>query len=148
MPGPSPKPTRAAGPLQRLLQRIDPDQRLRVYRLWTFWDREVGEAIAARAQPASYRAGVLAVRVSSAAWMQELQFLKETLRERLNTRLGAVLIDDIYFVSGATAAPRRATTTPAIGPAPAPLPRLRDPDLAAAFTRIVQAHARRAQRQG
>ena len=28
VPGPSPKPTRAADPLQRLLQRIDPDQRV------------------------------------------------------------------------------------------------------------------------
>jgi len=91
-----------ADTLRRVLQRIDPDHRLEVYRLWTFWREEVGQAIAARAEPAGFRAGVLSVRVNSAAWMQELQFMKEELRERLNARLGADLIRDIYFVSGPT----------------------------------------------
>jgi predicted nucleic acid-binding Zn ribbon protein len=134
--------------LDRLLRRIDPDERLRAFRVWTFWSDEVGETIAGHAHPVALRAGVLTVSVDSPTWMQELQFLKETLRERLNARLGQALIDDIYFVSGAAARPpRRATTEPAMGPPPAPLPPLRDPELAAAFNRIVQARARRARRQ-
>ena len=134
--------------LDRLLRRIDPDDRLRAFRVWTFWSDEVGEAIAGHARPVALHAGVLTVSVDSPTWMQELQFLKETLRERLNARLGQVLIDDIYFVSGAVARPaRRANTAPTMGPPPAPLPPLRDPELAAAFGRIVQARARRAQRQ-
>jgi predicted nucleic acid-binding Zn ribbon protein len=134
--------------LERLLRRIDPDERLRAFRVWTFWSDEVGKTIAGHAQPVALRAGLLTVSVDSPTWMQELQFLKETLRERLNGRLGEALIDDIYFVSGAAApTPRRATTEPSIGPPPAPLPRLRDPELAAAFARIVQARARRAQDQ-
>jgi predicted nucleic acid-binding Zn ribbon protein len=136
-----------------LLQRIDPDQRLRVYRLWTFWDREVGEAIAARAQPASYRAGVLAVRVSSAAWMQELQFMKDEIRERLNARLGEELVRDIYFVSGAAtesrraAPPRETVAEPDTEAEPVVMPQLRDPRLAEVFERILRAHRRRARRQ-
>jgi predicted nucleic acid-binding Zn ribbon protein len=121
--------------------------------LWTFWEREVGEAIATRAQPASFRAGVLAVRVSSAAWMQELQFMKEEIRERLNARLGEDLVRDIYFVSGPATEPR---------PAPSPrntvadpddqeaepvaMPQLRDPRLAEVFDRILRAHRRRTRR--
>ena len=134
--------------LDRLLRRIDPDERLRAFRVWTFWADEVGATIAGHAHPVALRAGVLTVSVDSATWMQELQFLKETLRGRLNARLGHALIDDIYFVSGAvTRPPRRATREPTMGPPPAPLPPLRDPELAAAFTRIVQARARRAQSQ-
>jgi predicted nucleic acid-binding Zn ribbon protein len=146
------KPTRLADPLHRLLQRIDPDKRLEVYRLWTFWDREVGEAIAARARPASYRAGVLAVRVSSAAWMQELQFMKEEIRERLNARLGEELVRDIYFVSGPTAEapapapPRDTVREGAAESEPVTLPRLRDPRLAEVFERILRAHRRRSRR--
>src|SRR3990170_814017 len=133
--------------LERVLQRLDPEHRLRVYRLWTFWAEEVGPAIAARAEPAGYRAGVLSVRVSSAPWMQELQLMKETIRERLNARLGEPLIRDIYFVSGATArdrspAPAEEPPPDAACPAAEPLPPIRDAQLAAAFERLVRAHAR------
>ena len=152
MPGPPSKPTRVTDPLHRLLQRIDPDKRLHVYRLWTFWEREVGEAIAARAQPASYRAGVLAVRVSSAAWMQELQFMKEEIRERLNARLGADLVRDIYFVSGSASEPKPAARSRQPVAAtekeaePITMPQLRDPRLAEVFERILRAHRRRSRR--
>jgi hypothetical protein len=139
------KPRELGQTLQRVLQRIDPDKRLEVYRVWTFWDEEVGETIASRAEPAGFRAGVLSVRVSSAAWTQELQFMKETLRERLNARLGKELIRDIYFVSGSMtrreAEPVRETANKPI--AVPLLPRMRDPNLAAVFRRLVRAHARR-----
>ena len=142
-----------ADTLRRVLQRIDPDHRLEVYRLWTFWREEVGQAIAARAEPAGFRAGVLSVRVNSAAWMQELQFMKEELRERLNARLGADLIRDIYFVSGPTRrepeekAATEATQATADQATPAPIPRLSDPRLLAVFERIAKAHARRRPRR-
>lgn len=142
------RPDRLCEALERVLQRIDPEHRLRVYRLWTFWAEEVGPAIAARAEPAGYRSGVLSVRVSSAPWMQELQLMKETIRERLNARLGEPLIRDIYFVSGPTAGARglapAAQSAPAEAPPPAELlPPIRNAELAAVFQRLVRAHARR-----
>ena len=99
MPRPPDRPNLLGDALRQVLQRIDPERRLAVYRVWVFWDDVVGAAVAARAQPASFRDGVLSVRVGGAAWMQELQFMKEDVRERLNERLGAELIRDIYFVS-------------------------------------------------
>lgn len=81
----------------RVLRRIDPERKLDAYRVWIFWDEEVGAAIAARAQPSGYHRGILSVRVTSHSWMQELQMMKDTLRERLNRRLGQELIRDIYF---------------------------------------------------
>ncbi len=147
MSRPPARPDRLAEPLARVLQRIDPEHRLRAYRLWSFWAEEVGPAIAARAEPAGYRSGVLSVRVSSAPWMQELQFMKEVLRERLNARLGEPLIRDIYFVSGATAGTRgrrpAAERAPQEAPAPVELPPIRDAQLAAVFQRLVRAHGRR-----
>lgn len=142
----SSKPRALGETLRRVLQRIDPDKRLEVYRVWTFWEEEVGEAIAARAEPAGFRAGVLSVRVNSASWTQELQFMKETIRERLNTRLGDELIRDIYFVSGSTA---KHEPEPQEEPIPSKpiavplLPAIRNPELAAVFRRIVRAHAQR-----
>jgi hypothetical protein len=86
--------------LGAVLKRVDPDEHLRVYRIWSFWAEEVGELIARRARPTYVRNGVLVVTVATHAWMQELRFMKESLRQRLNTRLGAELIHDLHFVPG------------------------------------------------
>jgi len=142
------RPTHVGNTLQRVLQRFDPDQRMKVYRLWTFWDEEVGQPVADHAQPAGFRAGVLSVRVDSATWMQELQFLKEGIRERLNRRLGEDLIRDVYFVSGST----NRTASPEAQPAqprprrrskPIALPRIRNRELSDVFKRIALAHSQR-----
>jgi predicted nucleic acid-binding Zn ribbon protein len=140
------KPSALGQTLERVLKRIDPDKRLEVYRVWTFWAEEVGEAIAARAEPAGFRAGILSVRVSSASWTQELQFMKETLRERLNARLGKELIRDIYFVSGSMTRRQAEPAEEAVASKPIAvplLPHMQNPELAAVFRRLVRAHARR-----
>ena len=139
----TPKPVGDA--LQHLLQRIDPEHRLALFRVWA---SEVGDAIAAHAEPAGLRDGILSVRVHGAVWMQELQFAKEEIRTRLNHRLGTEVVRDVYFVSGAgertpaqsAPAPPRAT---ADDEEPVDLPPLRDPRLTEIFTRIARAHRRR-----
>jgi len=146
------QPTSIAELLDCIFQRIDSDDRRGVYRIWSFWEEEVGEAIARRAEPAGYHSGVLSVRVSSHTWMQELQFAKETIRERLNARLGQEMIRDIYFVSGATTSREKTAgieAKPVDEPIPndgaltLALPPIRDPALARVFNRIARAHARR-----
>lgn len=141
----SSRPGRLADTLQRVVGRIDPDKRLEVYHVWTFWDDEVGPSIAERAQPLSFRDGVLSVQVNSHSWLQELQFMKQTMREKLNLRLGADLIRDIYFVFGS--APQRALARPDEPHPPLraipTLPPLRDENLGKVFERLVRAHARR-----
>jgi hypothetical protein len=92
------RPDRVGNALQHVLQRIDPERRLELFRVWS---AEVGPAIASRAQPTAFRDGILSVRVSTAAWMQELQFAKEDIRQRLNQRLGTEAVRDVYFVAGA-----------------------------------------------
>lgn len=135
-------PTLAADSLARLLQSID--LRLEAYQVWSFWDEVVGESIARRAQPQRLRDGVLFVAVSSSTWMQELQFMKEEIRERLNQRLGEPLIADLFLVSGRVQPKEAAAPPPAIGPVAVPdLPPTGNADLDAALARVAQAHARR-----
>jgi predicted nucleic acid-binding Zn ribbon protein len=151
MKPPETEPRAVAAVLDRVLQRVDPEQGLRAYAIWTFWNAEVGETIARRAQPARVRNGVLFVTVATHTWLQELRFLKEQLRARLNARLGAELVRDIVFITGAieepsrAAAPRAAPT--ASCPAPIDLPPIADPELAGVFRRVVQARARRISRR-
>jgi len=138
--------------LETLLQRLDPEQELRAYRVWSIWAQEVGATIARRAQPSHVRNGVLVVTVATHAWLQELQFMKDTLRERLNTRLGAPVIRDILLVAGKVEVPAEAAPAPEEPPEPPPvvpaLPALDDPALTSVFTRIVVAQARRARAAG
>lgn len=150
MARPRNRPDRVADALRQVVQRIDPERRLAAYRLWTFWAEEVGPAVAARAEPSAFRDGVLSVRVAGAGWMQELQFMKDDLRQRLNRRLGADLIADIYFVSGPAPRAARAPAAPAPPAAPieAPiaLPAVSDPALAAVLARLAEAARTRGRR--
>jgi predicted nucleic acid-binding Zn ribbon protein len=149
MPRPRRPPQPVGDALHHLLQRIDPDRRLAVFRIWK---SEVGPAVAARAAPTGFRDGILSVRVDGAAWMQELQFAVEEIRTRLNARLGADIVRDIYFVAGNSSAAR---PTPPVAPPrddpagleePIGLPPLRDTRLAEVFARIARAHRLRGRR--
>jgi predicted nucleic acid-binding Zn ribbon protein len=78
--------------------RIDVD--LDAYRLWQHWDEVVGAAIAQNTRPEAIKGKLLLVNVSSAPWMQQLQFLKPELIEKLNQTLGKGLVEDIRFQIG------------------------------------------------
>lgn len=99
------RPTPVGELLASALQGTPAAQRLREAGIWRVWDEAVGPQIASRAQPAAIRNGVLTVTVSSAPWLQQLNFLKAELRGKLNTLLGEPLVQDIYLKSGSPARP-------------------------------------------
>ena len=142
---PNERASKVVDVLGDVLKRVDPEQQMRVYGIWNFWSAEVGDLIARRAQPSRFRNGILFVTVATQSWMQELQFMKETIRGRLNARLGAELVRDIFFVSGnIESAPQDTPAeSPLSGRALVALPPINDPVLAAAFKRIVEARALR-----
>jgi hypothetical protein len=145
MKPPSGPPSRVADVLGNVLKRVDPDQQMHAYTIWTFWDDEVGDGIARRAQPARFRNGILFVTVATHSWMQELQYMKEEIRTRLNARLEANLVRDIFFVVGQAATvppPPKAATSVLPACEPVVLPPINDPELAAAMARVVAARAR------
>lgn len=76
------------------------EKRLEEGKIWLVWDAAVGPQIAVKARPASFRDGVLTISVVSAPWMQQLTFLKKTILEKLNERLGRELVRDIYLKAG------------------------------------------------
>ena len=69
------------------LKRLDLSYRLDEYGVWPIWDEVVGKTIAVNAQPEKIRNGTLFVKVTSSVWMQQLQFMKEMIAEKLNHRL-------------------------------------------------------------
>jgi predicted nucleic acid-binding Zn ribbon protein len=62
------------------------------------WDAIVGERIAGKTKALYAREGKLVVEVENSTWMNELQFLKREIIEKLNEKLGKWVIDDIHFL--------------------------------------------------
>ena len=90
--------TRLGDVLRAALARLPAAAELADYDVWTHWDAVAGPTVARHARPGRMRRGVLVVQVDSAEWMQELQFLKRDLCDRLNERLGRRAVRDIFLV--------------------------------------------------
>ena len=73
---------------------------LREAEIWRLWPDVVGPTVSSRAQPLRIANGTLTVSVSSSPWMQELNFLKGMMIEKLNARLGAEVVKEIFLKSG------------------------------------------------
>jgi predicted nucleic acid-binding Zn ribbon protein len=95
------RPTHVGDVLRAALERLPEAQRLADHAVWTHWESVVGPTVARHARPERLRRGVLVVAVDNATWMQELQFLKRELRERLNARLGRSVVREVFLVLAA-----------------------------------------------
>jgi predicted nucleic acid-binding Zn ribbon protein len=65
--------------------------------IWRVWDEVAGETIARNAQPLWVKNGRLRVKVSDPIWLQELSFMEENMRNKLNERLGRKAVEKIEF---------------------------------------------------
>lgn len=101
------KKSRQAAPigdaLQVALRQLglsDQAHRLEIYRAWA---TAVGPEVAARTEPMSYSRGVLVVKAASAAWQNELTFLKSKIITKINEALGKARIKELRVVGGKVA---------------------------------------------
>lgn len=69
-------------------------------RIWKVWDEVVGAPIAKNAQPLWIKNGRLRVKVSDPIWLQELEFVGETIKEKLNRELGRNAVEKVEFRLG------------------------------------------------
>jgi predicted nucleic acid-binding Zn ribbon protein len=84
--------------LEKSLKRLELAPRLDEYGVWPIWNDVVGKPIARNAQPEKIRNGTLFVRVTSPVWMQQLQYMKEMIADKLNQRLKGDVVRNIFFV--------------------------------------------------
>jgi len=94
------KPVPLESILSRALQRANIDINPDLFKLWTRWPDLVGPTIAENAKPAVIKKGMLIVHVTSTPWIQQLQYLKEDIIEKLNRELGEERIEDVRFKIG------------------------------------------------
>lgn len=69
-------------------------------KLWDIWESAVGGPIAENTRPAAFKGSILIIYVTSSTWMQQLQFLKKDLIEKVNAALGEDLVEEIKFRIG------------------------------------------------
>ena len=86
--------------LDKSLKRLALGTRLEDYGVWPIWNEVVGKPIARNAQPEKIRNGTLFVKVTSPVWMQQLQYMKEMIAEKLNQKLRGEVVKNIFFVVG------------------------------------------------
>src|SRR5918996_4170860 len=134
--------------LDRSIKRLQLSTRLDEYGVWPIWNDIVGQTIARNAQPEKIRNGTLFVKVTSPVWMQQLQFMKQMIADKLNQRLRSEVVKNIFFVLG------RIDTDISEGEFKTPLPQKRelensqldetflesltDPDVRQAFKRLLK----------
>jgi hypothetical protein len=100
------KPKPIGSILENTLKGLEIDGYVRTHSIFFAWKEIVGESIAEQAQPRSIRNRILFLDVSHPTWMQQLQFLKSTLIEKINAFLGEPAIGDIRFRVGSISRPR------------------------------------------
>jgi len=76
------------------------DKTLKVYRIFAVWDKAVGSRIARHSQPRRFQKETLWITVDSSTWLQQLSFLSEEIREKVNDALGVPLVKAIRFQIG------------------------------------------------
>ncbi len=91
--------------LEKTLKALEIDVPLKSYSIWGAWKEIVGDSVALQTQPRSVRNRILFVDVSHPTWIQQLQFLKSTLLEKINAFLGEPYIQDIRFRLGKISPP-------------------------------------------
>ena len=143
-----------------LLKKLGLTDQARKLRISAAWAQAVGPEIASRTEPQSFNRGVLVVKSASAAWQNELTFLKAEIIEKVNDALeGRATVKELKVISG-TIAPREGKEPPPpwIDESPtrddldvardASLP-IQDPELKRSFERalLLQRRRKRAREQ-
>ncbi|NLA41157.1 MAG: DUF721 domain-containing protein [Smithella sp.] len=68
--------------------------------LFKLWPKAVGAKIAAQTCPDGWRAGILFVKTTSSVWVQQLHFMKEDIRKKINELAGKTAVREIHFTVG------------------------------------------------
>ena len=91
--GPPPRPVSAS--LEAVTRDLGGDGGPALVDLMRRWPAVVGEQVAAHSKPLSLRHGVLTIAADEPAWGAQLCWLEADLRARLDTALGAGVVNRV-----------------------------------------------------
>ena len=85
------------------LQKRKLDKTLKVYQVFTIWEKAVGTRIARHSQPKRFKDGTLWISVDNSAWMQQLSLLSEDICRKVNRALESPMVEKVRFQLGEAA---------------------------------------------
>ncbi|HVN28472.1 MAG TPA: DUF721 domain-containing protein [Candidatus Binataceae bacterium] len=137
-------PERVGVTIQPILDRIDREGAFGIVRLVKAWPEVVGETIARRTEVVSLKFHTAVVKVSGAMWIQELNLMRAQILARIKERLGDDIVRELRFVQGRLSRKERPRlrSVPRATRHAIDLPELKDPELRAAFDRLIEAWGR------
>jgi predicted nucleic acid-binding Zn ribbon protein len=75
------------------------------WKLWKKWSEYVGPTMGGISEPVGYHRGVLFVWVKNSAWMQQLVFMREHMRDTINKKLQQEYVKEIRLTMDRKAVP-------------------------------------------
>ena len=75
------------------------------WKLWKKWTEYVGPTMGQASEPVGYHRGVLYVWVKNSAWMQQLVFMREPMKEAINQKLQKNYVYEIRLTMDRKAVP-------------------------------------------
>jgi hypothetical protein len=94
------KPSPLGEVLEKFFSRSGLTRRLADQKILDSWKRAVGRGIAEQTQPLRIQNRVLQVRVSNSVWMQQLQFMKGMILQRVREETGVADLVDLRLFLG------------------------------------------------
>lgn len=67
------------------------------WKLWKKWPDFVGSSISAVSEPVSYRRGTLYIWVKNSSWMQQMVFMLEPMKDKINSMVGFSYVKSIHL---------------------------------------------------
>ena len=86
--------------LTKIITRLNKTPNTKLKEVWDTWDDITKGPVSDNSKPAAIRGDALYVNVSSSPWLQQLQFLKDDLLEKLNNNSKNVTFKKIIFKIG------------------------------------------------
>ncbi len=110
--------------LQRWIRNNRMDEQVLRHTLRARWAAVVGERLASRTRPHGLYRGRLKVRVANSTWLNELNFIKDSIVQRIGEEIGQGKVREVVLVVGELDPPpgsaRREVRRPAPEVVPAP----------------------------
>ena len=94
------RPTKLQDILDPYLRNTGLKRRLEESRILCHWPEIVGKAISENTQPSGVRNRVLQIKVINSVWMQQLQFMKGMILQKIKNQDESKGIEDIKFYLG------------------------------------------------
>jgi len=88
--------------LSSVLKKKGMNSKIEENALLKLWPKAVGSQITSKTHPDRFRGGTLFIKTVSSVWVQQLHFMKEEIRNKLNELAGRNTVKEIRFAVGYT----------------------------------------------